>query len=70
MNRQPRIITERDCAGQAQLVRDVKKRLDKALSPDIGLPMMDEAKEAALALACEIESFQRLCARCPAGCSS
>lgn len=58
------IITERDCAGQAGLVRDQLRQLNAAVEEADGPASMAKAKDAALSLACELETYQLMCERC------
>lgn len=63
-------VTHSECAGQAQLVRDIKRKLDAALDDSSCAPSLNGpvsvavAKDLALQLACEIETFEMLCKRC------
>lgn len=57
------IVTERDCAGQAVVIRNLKARLDKAMAEE-GPINTSLARDLALSLAGEIKAFQILCTAC------
>ena len=58
------IITERDCSGQARLVREKLKQLNVAIEDADGPKDMSKAQVIALELANELSSYQVMCLRC------
>lgn len=60
----PAAVTERDCAGQAQLVRALKLKLDMAMEQNLPWGAVTPARQAAGALARELEAYELMCERC------
>ncbi|KAF0232550.1 MAG: hypothetical protein FD177_2437 [Desulfovibrionaceae bacterium] len=59
-------ITHRDCAGQAQLVRDIKRNLDREMEQDLGPERVVKARRLAVNLSRELKALETMCARCRA----
>ncbi|GFK95424.1 hypothetical protein NNJEOMEG_03287 [Fundidesulfovibrio magnetotacticus] len=59
-----RQVSERECAGQAALVRDLKGRLDRAMDQELGWGRVVPARQVAQALARELETYETMCERC------
>ena len=57
-------IHEKDCAGQAHLVRSLKRELDAAIDEADSPESIDRAKDVAFLLAVELEAFGIICRRC------
>ena len=60
------VITHRECAGQARLVREIKGSLDREMEQDLGPERVEKARRAAVRLSRELKVLQTMCARCRA----
>ena len=57
-------VAERDCAGHASIVRDLKKRLDAAIEEAGCSDDTNLARDTAFSLALELESYGVTCRKC------
>lgn len=57
-------VTHRDCAGQATLVRTIKRDLDQVMAQDVGPNRVGKARQLAVNLGRELRTLETMCARC------